>query len=189
MLAARSSDIEYALVRNRDHRLQAVLEALGVSYKEGGINLRILLRSFRPVNKAARAETARFHLQGLGHWLKSFVQAESVRAAVPELQIPYPLAEIPGYVLYTGYEFEGAVTSLLLSGESLGRRKITDDSARAMSRAFVDSLIGKRRRPAFVFRIDGAWTSWFLGLARDLTFIVFLPGEGRWVLFCVTGTD
>jgi hypothetical protein len=117
------------------------------------------------------------------------LQAESVLAAVPELQIPFPLQKLPRYGLYTGFEFEGAVTHSLLSRGAYVASKLDVETARKLSRDFVDALVNGDRLATIVYSIRGAWTEWFFDIAWDQTFVVVNVPTGRWTLFCFTDTD
>jgi hypothetical protein len=178
-------DVEYELVPTADPRLQGVTQTVKSSHVNGGA----ILRVFQPRSDAAFDSAARSDLQGIDHLLRCFLEARSVREAVPELKIPNPLTPMPKYTWYGTYEFEGAVTHLLLVGGAYQSAGLNEEQARSMSRAFVDALVENARLQTSVYRISGAWTDWFFDVAWDSTFVVYQPGARRWALFCITDTD
>jgi hypothetical protein len=177
-------DVEYEVVPVTDPRLLAVTGALQASHVNGGA----ILRVFQPTSVVAFDIAARSDLQGVGHWLRCFLEASSVRQAVPELRIPIPLPEVPKHTWYSGFEFEGAVTHTLLRGGAYERPPFGEEAARRMSREFVDAMAGERLQTA-VWRIDEPWTDWFYDVAWDATFVVQQLHARRWALLCVTDTD
>jgi hypothetical protein len=178
-------DVEYELAPTHDPRLSAVTRLVEASHVNGGA----ILHMFQPTSDAAFEAAARSDLQGIDHLLRCFLEASSVRKAVPDLKIPYPLAPIPQYTWYGTYEFEGAITHLLLVGGAYKSAGLSEEQARSTSRAFVDALVGNARLQTSVYRINGAWTDWFFDVAWDATFVVYQPIARRWTLFCVTDTD
>jgi len=178
-------DVEYELVPTDDLPLRAVAQVLQASHVNGGA----ILRVFQPTSDAAFDAAARSDLQGTDHLFRCFLEARSVREAIPELRIPYPLTPMPKHTWYGTYEFEGAVTHLLLVGGVYKSAGLSEEQARSMSRAFVDALVGNARLQTSVYRISGAWTEWFFDIAWDSTFVVYQPVARRWALFCVTDTD
>lgn len=178
-------DVEYELAPTDDPRLLEVIRLVQVSHANGGV----VLRLFQPVSDAAFEAAARSDRQGMDHWLRCFLEAPSVSKAVPDLRIPCPLASMPQYTWYGTYEFEGAVTHMLLLGGAYRSAGLNEEDARAVSRAFVDALVGNARLQTSVYRIHGAWTDWFCDIAWDATFVIYQPVARRWALFCVTDTD
>jgi hypothetical protein len=178
-------DVDYKLAPSDDPRLEAVTNAVHASHVNGDAILRIFL----PTSDVAFDTAARSDLQGIDHLLRCFLEARSVRDAIPDLKIPYPLTPLPQYTWYGTYEFEGAVTHLLLVGGAYESAGLSEDQARSMSRAFVDALVGSARLQSSVYRISGAWTEWFYDIAWDATFVVYQPVARRWALFCATDTD
>lgn len=177
-------DIQYDVVAVEDARLSAVVQAVQATH----VNGRALLRVFRPTDAAAFDVAAQTDLQGVDHWLRCFLESPSVRAAVPELRMPDALPQLPKHTWYGGFEFEGAITHLLLSGGAYERPAFGEDVARRMSRDFVDALSGDRQHTS-VWRIDESWTDWFYDVAWDRTFVVQQLQARRWGLLCVTDTD
>jgi hypothetical protein len=178
-------DVEYELAQTDDPRLLDVIRLVQASHANGGATLRV----FQPTSNSAFDTASRTDLQGIDHLLRCFLEAASVRESVPDLIMPYPLAPMPQYAWYGTYEFEGAVTHLLLVGGAYKSAGLSEDQARSMSRAFVDALSGNARLQTSVYRISGAWTDWFFDIAWDATFVVYQPVARRWALFCVTDTD
>jgi hypothetical protein len=178
-------DVEYVLAPTDDPRLLAVTQSIKTSHTNGGA----ILRGFQPTNIPAFDSAARNDLQGIDHLLRCFLEASSVRQGVPDLKIPHPLPTLPNYTWYGTYEFEGALTHLLLAGGAYQSAGLHEEQARSMSRAFVDVLIGNARLQASVYRINGAWTDWFYDIAWDATFLVYHPVARQWTLLCVTDTD
>lgn len=178
-------DVEYDLAPTDDPRLQAVTKLVEASHANGGVILRI----FKPTRDAAFDSAARCDLQGIEHLLRCFLEAPSVREAIPDLKMPTLLTPMPQFTWYGTYEFEGAITQLLLVGGAYKSAGLSEDQARGISRAFVDTLVGDARHYTRVYRISGAWTAWFYDIAWDATFVVHQPVARRWALFCVTDTD
>jgi len=178
-------DVEYDLAAIDDPRLLEVKRLVEASHTNGGV----ILCVFQPTSDAVFETAARSDLQGIDHLLRCFLEASSVRDAVPDLKIPYPLAPMPQYTWYGTYEFEGAVTQLLLVGGAYTSAGFGEERARTLSRAFVDALVGNARFQTSVYRISGAWTEWFFDIAWDATFVIYQPVARRWTLFCATDTD
>jgi hypothetical protein len=178
-------DIEYKLAPADDPRLQAVTQLVQASHVNGDAILRIV----KPTSDQSFDTAARFDLQGIDHLLRCFLEAPSLREAIPELKIPFPLTPMPQYTWYGTYEFEGAITHLLLAGGAYKTAGLSEEQARGISRVFVDALVGDARLQTSVYRISGAWTDWFCDIAWDATFVVYQPIARRWALFCVTDTD
>ncbi len=177
-------DVEYKVVPVTDPRLLAVIAALQASHVNGGA----ILGVFQPTSDAAFDNAVRSDLQGLGHCLQCFFEAPSVREAVPSLQIPNPLPGVARHTWYSGFEFEGAVTHLLLAGGAYEKPAFGEEDARRMARNFVDALAGERLHST-VWRIDEPWSGWFHDVAWDATFVVQQRWARRWALLCVTDTD
>jgi hypothetical protein len=178
-------DVEYDLAPADEPRLQIVAHLVQASHVNGGAILRI----FKPTSDPAFDAAARSDLQGMDHLLRCFLEAASVREAIPDLRIPFPLTPMPQYTWYGSFEFEGAITQLLLAGGAYKSAGLSEEQARTISRGFVDALIGNARLRTCVYRISGAWTDWFHDIAWDATFVVHQLVARRWALFCVTDTD
>ena len=178
-------DIEYEELPLTDPRLSAVIEAVESKLGNGDVIFRI----FRPIDEASFDLAWRLDLQGIEHPLRCFLEARSVRDIVPELGIPDPLPCVPKHIWYSGFEFEGAVTRLLLSDGVYDRSTLSEGQARTMAREFVDALAGPERLQTVAFRIDEAWTDWFYNFPLDLTFIVLQIPVRRWAMLCVTDAD
>jgi len=140
-------EVEYEVVPALDPRLLAVTDALRASHVNGGT----VLRLYRPVDEVAFDGAWRTDLQGIEHWLRCFLEARSVREAVPELQIPITMPIVPKHTWYGGFEFEGAITHLLLTGGAYVRPDFGEETARQMSRGFVDAVAGNQRLQTMVF--------------------------------------
>ncbi|HUG67925.1 MAG TPA: hypothetical protein VMM76_09240 [Pirellulaceae bacterium] len=178
-------DVEYRIDAFHDDRLDIVVRALETTHVNGGV----LLRCFRPLLGARFGEAHQQDLRGVEHWLRCFLECQTVRDLIPELRIPNPLGELPPFTTYGAYEFEGALIPLLLRGGAYIGSSISENDARTLARGFVDAMVGDCRDLITVFRLDGAWTDWFYDIAWDATFIVFNPVAMCWCLFCVTDTD
>ena len=181
----RWNDVEYEVVPSMDSRLFKVVAALQESYSNGGTILRIL----KPREEWKYTLAYRTDLGGVDHWLRSFLQAQTVREAVRELQIPPEIPNLPKYTGYGGFEFEGAITQLLLRGGAYGQLDLSEDAARHLSRDFVNALTDSQPSNIFVIRIDEPWTDWFYDVAWDSTFVVMDSVAMRWTLLGVTDTD
>jgi hypothetical protein len=178
-------NIQYEVVPTKDQRILLVVDALEKKFLNGGV----ILRSFRPVSKWHVDPSFRPDLVGIEHDLICLLQAESVRSAVPELQIPFPLQKLPRYAYYSAFEFEGAVTSSLLCSGAYVCSKFDEETARKISRDFVDALSNGDKFRTRVFSIHEPWSEWFHGIAWDHTFVAIDGPTGRWTLFCFTDTD
>jgi hypothetical protein len=178
-------DVEYRLEDFHDDRLDTVVRAIETTHVNGGV----LLRRFRPLLGSRFGEAHQQDRRGVDHWLRCFLECETVRRLIPELKIPYPLGELPQFTAYGPYEFEGALVSLLLRGGAYVNSSLSEHDARTFARGFVDAMVGDHRGHTTAFRIDGAWTDWFCDVAWDATFIVLDSVAQSWWLFCVTDTD
>ena len=178
-------EIIYTLDERNDPAINAVVDAICKTHVNGGM----ICRCFRPLNGAAYDHAHRNDLQGVKRWLQTFLEAQSIRKFLPELELPETLDPFPTYITYGSYEFEGAITALLLSNGAYINSELPDDTARSMARRFVDVLLPDSRPYATIFRVDGAWANWFCDVAWDATFLVFSPKQQRWWLLCITDTD
>jgi hypothetical protein len=122
-------------------------------------------------------------------WLRAFLEGESVRSELPELRIPPNIDPFPIVVTYGAYEFEGAMTRLLLSDGAYYRSELSEDQARTMAREFVDAIVSSSRKHATIYRLDGPWCGWFYDIAWDASFVVRNAKTQRVWLICVTDTD
>jgi len=180
----RWHDVQYRVVPVTDPRLVAVTEALQLSYTNGGVVLRI----FEPTCPEVFDAASKYDLQGHEQWLRCFLEASSVRRAVREFRIPVSLPQVPAHIWYGGFEFEGAITGMLLSAGAYTRPAFDEEVARRLSREFVDALVGERRLTS-VWRIDEPWTDWFYDVAWDATFVIHQHHSPRLALLCATDTD
>ena len=178
-------DVEYRLEDYQDDRLNTAVRALERTHANGGV----LLRCFHPLIGERFGKAYQQDLRGDEHWLRCFLECETVRNQISELKIPHPLGDVPQFTTYGAYEFEGALISLLLRGGAYVKSSLTENDARTFARDFVDAVVGDYRDYVTVFRVDGAWTDWFCDVAWDATFIVLNPVAKCWWLFCVTDTD
>src|SRR5438093_3908086 len=104
--------VGYEVLATTDNRVIAVVRALQQVFLNGGV----ILQSFRPTGQLHVDPSYRSDLRGLDHMLMCLLQVDSVRQSLAELQIPFPLVKLPRYAWYSGFEFEGAVTRILLCG-------------------------------------------------------------------------
>jgi hypothetical protein len=94
--------------------------------------------------------------------VRAFLEEESVRAALPELQLPPSIDPFPPAVRYGAYEFEGAITSLLRSNGAYVSSTLTDDEARGCCRRpGTERKSGGSTGPG----ANGSTTSW--GMRRS----------------------
>jgi hypothetical protein len=177
-------DVEYRLEEWCDPHIADVVSAINRTHVNGGA----LLRCFRPTSPAFEDAYHR-DLQGLPYMLRAFLESNSVRRLVPELAISVPIEPFPAFIAYGSYEFEGAITALLLSTGAYVSSTMNAATARSMASSFVDSLLADARDQGRIFRISDAWSEWFCDVAWDISFAVFDPVGRRWWLLCVTDTD
>lgn len=177
-------DIEYVAAPSDDLRLTAVLQALRTTHDNGGA----LLGIFEPSSPSAFENAQRFDFGGQEHFVRSFLESPSVRSAMPELRIPASISGPLSYTWYSGFEFEGAITHLLLAEGAYIKSTIEDEVARQMSRSFMDALVGDRQK-TLVYRIDGAWAEWFYDVAWDSSYFFVQYATKRCGLLCITDTD
>lgn len=177
-------DVQYRLEHRSDEGIAAVVGAINRTHVNGGA----LIRCLRPIGPAFD-EAFRNDLRGLTYVLSAFLESDSLRSLVPELKISVPIEPFPQFISYGSYEFEGAITGLLLSSGAYIEPELDTADARLMAWCFVDSLLGDARDSASVFRIADSWCQWFHGVAWDISFAILDPIGGRWWLLCVTDTD
>ncbi len=177
-------DVEYRLEETVNTAFDRVVGAIKATHVNGGV----LLRCFRPTTTAFD-HAFRNDLQGERHLLRAFLESESLTHLVPELDISKPIEPFPEFTSYDCYEFEGAITSLLLSSGAYIDSKIEANNARMLAAAFVDEMLTETRDVAAVYRISGAWAGWFCDVAWDRSFAVLDPTARKWWLMCVTDTD
>ena len=182
-------EVIYKVEERNDPSIRAVVDAICKTYANGGM----ICRCFRPLNGAAYEHVSRIDPRGDGHWLKSFLESDSVLRCVPEPEIDEPEMEegidpFPAYVKYGSYEFEGAITGLLLSDGAYIKSDLNADQARSMAREFVDALLPDSRKYVPVFRVDSKWNDW-INMGWGATFVVFNHKQERLWLVCATDTD
>lgn len=169
-------DVDYRLETIVSPDLDCVIDAMNATYVNGGM----LLRCFRPTT------TQEPHAPTEKDLLRQFLESESIRRLVPELEISIPIEPFPEFISYGRYEFEGAITGQLLSDGVFVKSKIDPLMARTMAWRFVDAMLGDA--PATVFRMCGRWSQWFAG-PLAISFVVIDDRRRNWWLICMTDTD
>jgi hypothetical protein len=177
------ANVEYRLVTGTTPAVQAFVGNVASMYANGGC----LIRKFEPLSSSGFDLALRNDLQGLGRMLSSFLGRPEVRAALSEIRLSEAAVEALPFRAIGAFEFEGALTQILLWGGAYNSG-MTEEPARLASRAFVDELIGDRGH-AQVFAVDGAWTSWFHDVAWDYSFIVLDADRRAWWTLFMTDTD
>jgi hypothetical protein len=120
--------------------------------------------------------------------LSAFLSEQSIRSALSEMRLPEAVEPFPPITLLGTYEFEGAVTALLLTHGPYADSELTEEQARQMARAFVDAICGDRRGCGPIFRIDSPLSDWFYNVAWDASFALQDSRDLWWVIF-VTDSD
>jgi hypothetical protein len=126
---------------------------------------------------------------GYSRLLAAFLNQPAVKSAVNDVKLASAKAIPPPFRPLGGFEFEGALTEILLGGGAYIGGMTSEDDARRISRAFVDALLGSHRRSSTVFALEGAWTSWFHDVAWDRSYLILDPSARAWWTLFMTDTD
>ena len=126
---------------------------------------------------------------GLSRLLQQFLNDPTVRKALADVNLDSAKAIPPPHRILGSFEFEGALTEILLGGGAYVSGLSSKDDARGMSRAFVEAMLEQRRRGAPVFALEGAWTSWFYDVAWDASYVIIDPSARAWWILLMTDTD
>lgn len=171
-------------VETLDHpHVSEFLTTIGSNYVNGGV----ILRSFRPTDEAAFDDSLRNDFRDIDHPARSFLTCPSVVAALPELQIEFPLQRTPEFRWGTPFGMEGDLTHLLLTGGAYERFRGTIEQARSLSRRFMEALFGEELHwVGYAGRSRSPWTPWFYDGTWDNTFVVLHTTASRFVLLCMT---
>lgn len=184
MNAVKWEDVEYTLEPVSDSRITALVSTLVHAYANG----RVLLVRLRPNDPELFARASREDLQGTDRMLAAFLNAESVRTALSQLDLGSIDSIPPAYHQIGIFEFEGALTHALMSGGAY-RGKVPEEEARDLARRFVEGCFGEHRLGVMVFAVSGAWTRWFHDVAWDGSFICFDRAGLNWTCLFYTDTD
>ncbi len=112
----------------------------------------------------------------------------SVPDLVPELAAPRLSDKLPPNSMLTPNNLVVNLASLLTLGGCYRKFSGTTDDARKLAQSFVQAVVGQSRPTAHIFTIDGQWTPWFSPIICA-SFIIVLPMDRRWFLFCATDED
>jgi len=177
-------DVTYWLEPFSDPRLLAVVNAISRTHANGGALLRCLRATTTEFDHAVNHDA-----QAIDHVVRTFLESESLRSLVPELGISLPIDPLPSVVEYSSWEFEGAVTGLLLASGAYVESSLSCQAARQIASSFADATLEDHRPRARVYRLTGPWCDWLCDVAWDASFAVLDPVGRRWWLLCVTDTD
>ena len=126
---------------------------------------------------------------GYSRLLVAFLNRPEVKNALNDLQLASAKVIPPPFRPLGSFEFEGALTEILLGGGAYIGGMSSEDEARRISRAFVDVLLGNHRRSSTVLALDGAWTPWFYDVAWDSSYLILDPAASAWWTLFMTDTD
>src|SRR5688572_20158063 len=126
---------------------------------------------------------------GFTRLLTAFFNHAEVKRALKEVQFAAAKTVPPLFRPMSSFEFEGALTEILLGGGAYIGGLASEDDARRITRAFVDAFLGNNRRLSTVFALEGAWTPWFYDVAWDNSYLILDPVAPAWWALFMTDTD
>lgn len=185
MTHTKWDQVEYSVEPSSAPALDAFAGAITRMYANGGL----VLQRFA-ARKPAAFDSAWGH-DNVGppqRMLTAFLERPEVRSALASVQFE-SARTMPPFRTLGLFELEGALTSILLGGGAYISGLESEDEARNLSRAFVDALVGDKRRSALAFAYAGHWTPWFHDVAWDFTCFVFDPVRKCWWALFLTDTD
>lgn len=89
----------------------------------------------------------------------------------------------------TPFALDGELANLIYQGGAYERSRLTPGDAKRLAGAFCAALFGERYDEVWVCRSPNPWTSWFYGIAWDITYFGFDKRERAAWFLCVTDTD
>lgn len=126
---------------------------------------------------------------GFSRLLAALLNQPVVKNALADVKFASAKVIPPPFRPLGSFEFEGALTEMLLGGGAYISGLTSEDDARRISRAFVDALLGDHRRSSAVFALEGAWTPWFHDVAWDCSYVILDPSARAWWTLFATDTD
>ena len=178
-------DVRYEHVDIVWPAIDRFLDAVRQTHVNGGA----VLACFVASDPQAFDQAAHRDIQGLDHLFLTFLNADSVKAAVPELQIGDISADLLRLRYTVALGMEGELTHLLLTGGAYRKFEGSEEEARTLSRDFVSAMVNGRHLSASVMSSDAPWTEWFYDVAWDTTYVIYDPQVRRFWLLCITDTD
>lgn len=176
--------VSYHRTQVHSPKIERFLDAIRKTHVNGGI----IVACFEPDDPAKFDDSAHRDLHGMNHYFSTFLTRPSVRAGVPELQIPVPLAPPPTFTYKGAFELEGLLTQILLCGGAYKKFDGAVEEARQISHDFVEELVEGRWLQVMVASV-GPLTAWFYDVAWDAFLAIYDQQGRRFWLICITDTD
>jgi hypothetical protein len=164
-------------------KIDRFIDAIRKSFVNGGI----IIAGFEPDNREDFDVAARLNLVTTNKQLSTFLTRPSVRAGVPELQLPESLDPLPINHFMGRYGLEGLLIDILLDGGAYKKFDGVSEEARRIGREYVDELVGDNVRDVLAVRVE-LLTKWFYDVAWDHFLMIYDQQERRFWLICITET-
>lgn len=124
---------------------------------------------------------------------RELLSSEAVRTVLPELHVPDPFPvssppEFPASSCRT-LTLDGELAATLWHGGAYHRFSGSAAEAKQLASSAVYELIQDRHEDFRVFYSDEAWTSWFLDIAWDRTWLLIDDSRLEATLLCLTDSD
>jgi hypothetical protein len=121
--------------------------------------------------------------------LDSFLLAESLRDALPELGVGEQLRSQPRWTRKNATALAEDLAQTLVVGGAYERFHGSPREAIAIAARFCAALVDQRSDGVHVYFTGTPWSPWFFDVAWDYTWIVVDGGTSTVALLCVTDTD
>lgn len=125
--------------------------------------------------------------------LAGFVTHPVVREALPELKIPKSIQPAEtcntGFRMFDQFLLDGTLAHVLYQGDAYHSSQGDAKAEKAFALEVCEAMFGLRYGEISCIPNYDRWTSWFKGIAWDLTIVVFDRRTRRIWLLVVTDTD
>ncbi len=164
-------------IKIEDNRVEAFISALSSLFIHGSV----ILRGYTASDYQLWDDSCSNPQSLLKHILVS------VPDLIPEIKASR-LSDVPPHTMMTPNDMAEDLTSLLTFGGCYKKFSGTRADARKLAQSFVNAILGASRLTAKIFSIYGQWTPLFSCIIFE-TYLVVLPSERQWYLFCATDED
>jgi hypothetical protein len=171
----------FSLAPLTDERIDRLLAALGATYGDG-----VRFGSFSlPANPVLDWYASRNRFDEFG-FVDRFVSSDAMHELLPELAVE----ELPAdmrfeWDLENSFALDGQLAAHA-AGHGYDPRRLGDEKAKTLGRAFCDAFFGTRYSEVVVFRSYEAWSGWFHDIGWDLTWIVIDKRHRRTSILALT---
>jgi hypothetical protein len=113
----------------------------------------------------------------------------AIRQGLPELFIPSSLGHETGFTLSDQFEFDGKLTKALYHGGAYAKAQGNGRAEKLFALEVCEAMFGLRFGEISCYVSYAPWTSWFKGIAWDLTAVIFDRRMRKLWVLSVTDTD